>query len=112
VTDLARRSRRGGVDLGAPLPIDLVDPAPSPDEAVAAALRVDRLDAALAALPADQRRVLELRLSGLSSPEVAHVLGRSPIAVRSLQFRAVERLRRLLAEDGPGIESEVHDGRR
>ena len=114
VTDLARRSRRTGVNYSPPLPIDLVDPAPSPDDDVAAALTADRLDAALASLPAAQRRVLELRLSGLSSPEVAGVLGRSPTAVRSLQFRAVERLRRLLAEEGAitGHAAEVRDDRR
>lgn len=112
VTDLARRSRRAGVHLAVPVPDDFVDPAPSPDELATATLAADRLEIALAALPSDQRRVLELRLSGLSSPEVARVLGRSPTAVRSLQFRAVERLRRLLAEDAAGIEAEVHDGRR
>ena len=114
VTDLARRTRRTGANLSAPVPDDLIDPAPSPDDVVTAGLAADRLETALAALPDDQRRVLELRLSGLSSPEVARVLGRSPTAVRSLQFRAVERLRRLLAEDGAssGHEAEVHDGRR
>ena len=112
VSDLLRRSRRAGVDLDGPLDEDVVDPAPSPEEAAVAALAADSLHALLTALPEDQRCVLELRLSGLSSPEVGRVLGRSPTAVRSLQFRAVERLRRLLAgEAAPGTNAEVDDAR-
>ena len=56
-------------------------------------------------LPEDQRRVMELRLSGLTSPEAGRVLGRSPTAVRSLQFRAVERLRTALRDSHIAQES-------
>jgi RNA polymerase sigma-70 factor (ECF subfamily) len=100
VTDLARSTRRAQAHVDGPLTDDVLDPSPSPEEAVLAAQDAESLQALLATLPDDQRRVLELRLSGLSSPDVGRVLGRSPTAVRSLQFRAVERLRRLLADDG------------
>jgi RNA polymerase sigma-70 factor (ECF subfamily) len=52
--------------------------------------------ALLAHLPADQRRIVELRLAGLTGVEIARALGRSEGAVKMLQFRAVARLRALL----------------
>lgn len=51
----------------------------------------------LAQLTPEQRDVVELRLSGMSGPEIAEILGRSPGAVRALQFRAYQHLRTLLA---------------
>jgi len=63
----------------------------------------------LAQLPTDQRRVVELRLAGLSGAEIAQALGRSFGAVKMLQFRAAARLRELL--DGRSKSEEVRDGR-
>ena len=113
VTDHARRAHRSGAGREGPLADDLVDPAPSPEDVVVESLAVDSLQALLAELPEDQRHVLELRLSGLASPEVARLLGRSPTAIRSLQFRAVERLRRRLAGDvaADGRTAEDHHAR-
>jgi len=53
----------------------------------------------VAALTADQARVIELRLVGLTEVEIAHALGRRPGAGRDLQFRALIRLRSLLGAD-------------
>ena len=50
-------------------------------------------------LSPDQRDVVALRLEGLTSPEIATVLGRRPGAVRALQHRAYRRLRDLLNSD-------------
>jgi len=48
-------------------------------------------------LSPDQQRVLYLRaIEGLPHDEVARILGRSPGAVRAVQFRALARMRRLL----------------
>jgi DNA-directed RNA polymerase specialized sigma24 family protein len=44
----------------------------------------------------EQRRVLELRLAGLTTAEIACALGRSPGAVRAIQFRAAIKLRERL----------------
>lgn len=89
-------------------PLDAVadrpDPGIGPDEHALAAQEQTRLAMLLAQLPADQRDVLELRMSGLRSAEVAQALGRSPAAIRSLQFRAVTRLRELLAAAGESEE--------
>lgn len=71
---------------------DLVDPAPSPEAAALGAIEQHALRAAIARLPADQRRVVELRLAGLGGREIAAELGRSHAAIRMLQQRAIDRL--------------------
>ena len=89
---------------------DLPERSDGPEDLVVAEHERRALHVLLRRLPDEQRRVMELRLSGLTSPEVARVLGRSPTAVRSLQFRAVARLRELLAAEAGGEEG--RDGRR
>jgi RNA polymerase sigma factor (sigma-70 family) len=55
------------------------------------------LRAALQTLPGRQRDVLILRFFvGLSTPEIARVIGKQPAAVYSLQARAVASLRNAL----------------
>jgi RNA polymerase sigma-70 factor (ECF subfamily) len=62
--------------------------------------RRDRVRAALAALPEQDREVLVLRiLEGLPTREAAAILGISEVAVRSRQVRALERLKALLGPD-------------
>ncbi len=72
---------------------DHPDPAPMPEDLALAADEHRALAAGLATLPPDQRRAVELRLAGLTGPEIARVLGRSHAAVKMLQLRAVDRLR-------------------
>lgn len=87
---------------------DLPATTPGPEAVAIDELQQAELHRLLAELPDGQRQVLELRLSGLSSPEVARVLGRSPTAIRSLQFRAVERLRSSL--HAPSFSLEMSHG--
>src|SRR5215468_790131 len=62
--------------------------------------RRDRVRAALAALPEQDREVLVLRiLEALPTRETAAVLGLSEVAVRSRQVRALDRLKGLLGPD-------------
>jgi RNA polymerase sigma-70 factor (ECF subfamily) len=75
---------------------DLHDPGPSPEELAIAADSQDRVIALFSRLSPDQRRVLELRLAGLTDTEIASVLGTSSGAVRATLFRAIARLRSLL----------------
>lgn len=53
----------------------------------------------LQVLPVDQRRVLEFRLAGLTTSEIAAALSISEGAVRASQYRAAKRLRVVLADD-------------
>jgi RNA polymerase sigma-70 factor (ECF subfamily) len=76
--------------------VELADPGPRPEEMAEAAERRRSVSAALARLPEEQRRVVELRLAGLTGPEVAAALGRSHDSVRTTQRRALARLRTLL----------------
>lgn len=95
-TDSLRRHRptRSLDDLD-----ERVASAPSPEDAALAAEERRGVRALLAALPPDQRRAMELRLGGLTGPEVAEAMGRSHQVVKMLQFRAIARLRALLGTD-------------
>ena len=61
-----------------------------------------RVREAVARLPEHERAVMEMRLSGMSSAEIAEVTGLEPATVRKRESRAAERLRSLLAER-PGL---------
>lgn len=105
VVDFHRRKRPqtsvdapGGVGVGT-----LVDPAPGPESEAIARAEADRLHQVLAALPDRQRAVIELRLAGLTMPEIAIALDQSFAATKSLQVRAYRLLRELL---GPTTEGE------
>jgi RNA polymerase sigma-70 factor, ECF subfamily len=71
-----------------------------PDEMIESAMDDDlSLAAAIARLPAEQRKVVELKfLVGLTNAEIASILGITPGAVNSKQWRALDRLRRALEE--------------
>lgn len=75
--------------------------APSPEEALLARERRDRLARALERLPGRQRDVFVLsHYDGQSTRDVAAVVGLSESTVRVHLFRAVRSLRALLAEEG------------
>lgn len=80
----------------------LPDPARTPDDLVVARDDARRLHAMLATLPERQRRVVELRLAGLTMPEIAQILGISLSAVKSAQFRAYRTLRDRFYDRYPG----------
>ena len=75
------------------------DPGPTPEERLLSGEREAELRAALGKLEPDQRRVLELRLvEGRSAFEAGDLLGRTPEAVRALQYRALRRLRAIVGD--------------
>jgi RNA polymerase sigma-70 factor (ECF subfamily) len=84
----------------------VIDPALEPEALALLADEQRLLLTVLPMLPNDQRRVIELRLSGLPSTEVALILDRTPESVRTLQLRAIRRLRTLL--DIPMTTREAH----
>lgn len=74
---------------------------PAPDRAADAALLRPKLEAALAALPAEQREVFLLREhAGLKFAEIAHVTGAPEPTVKSRMRYALEALRATLALGG------------
>ncbi len=76
-----------------------LDPAPTPEEALLATETRQTVYRLLAQLPADQRRILELRLAGLKGREIADALGRSHGSVRLAQHRAMTRLREVMTSN-------------
>jgi RNA polymerase sigma-70 factor (ECF subfamily) len=75
----------------------------SPSERVSRGEDLLRLAQALARLPEDQRRVVELHhLQGLPIAEVAMSMDRTGPAVVGLLFRGLKRLRELLREQSEG----------
>jgi RNA polymerase sigma-70 factor (ECF subfamily) len=72
----------------------------SPSEVADRHEQLLRLAEALALLPADQRRAVELRhLQALPISEIARVMDRSEPSITGLIRRGLRRLRELLAED-------------
>lgn len=71
----------------------VVDGAPSPEDLALAADDRRSLRALFDELSVDQRRVVELRLAGLTGAEIAQVLGKSVASIKMLQLRAMARLR-------------------
>jgi RNA polymerase sigma-70 factor (ECF subfamily) len=103
VTD-SHRSSRPVEPLDAEL--ELIDWQRSPEELAIEREEGTAIRALLERLTADQRKVLELRLAGLTGPEIAEVLGRTRGWVNVTQFRATDRLRELLGLSRP--EREKH----
>ncbi|HYI25780.1 MAG TPA: sigma-70 family RNA polymerase sigma factor [Thermomicrobiales bacterium] len=77
----------------------LTDPAPGPEEQAVAADERRRINRALARLSTTPRQIVELRLIGMNGREIADTLGMSESAVKTAHYRAIARLRDLLADD-------------
>jgi RNA polymerase sigma-70 factor (ECF subfamily) len=85
---------------------------PSPDRAADAALLRPKLEAALAALPQEQREVFLLReYAGLRFPEIAEVTGTPENTVKSRMRYALEGLREKLAALGVGPDGDLSEAR-
>ena len=72
---------------------DLADPLPSPEDAAMASDALRRLRILLGTLPSRERAVMELRLTDLTTSEIATVLAISEGNVRTAQSRALAKLR-------------------
>ncbi len=86
-----RRSRHPETALS--IAADLADPLPSPEDVAVTADALRRLRTLLGTLPSRERAVLELRLTDLTTGEIAAVLAISEENVRTAQSRALSRLR-------------------
>ncbi|MFJ5229559.1 RNA polymerase sigma factor [Kitasatospora sp. NPDC088391] len=89
-----RRARSDRSAAGWPVPAEPLESADSAEEEALRRLDTERVAAAIAALPADQRRVLVMRdLQGLSGRTVADALGLSTAAMKSRLHRARATMR-------------------
>ena len=103
--DLAReRSLEADLDLSSSrMECLLAADQTSPSEGAVRSEELVRLAHALARLPDDQRRVVELHhLKGLPIAETAQRVGRTRAAVVGLLFRGLKKLRELLLNPGEG----------
>src|SRR5262249_8319853 len=76
-------------------------PAPAAEAAALRAVATDRIGALWARLAPDQRDVLLLRIVGdLTVDQAAEVVGKSAGAVKQLQRRGLDAIRRLLDREG------------
>ena len=82
--------------------VTVIAGAEDPEELAITRLEGSRVLAALGQLSPDQREVLLLRMAaGLTAPEVAEILGKTTGAVKSLQFRGLASLARILGLRSP-----------
>ncbi|NPA90587.1 MAG: sigma-70 family RNA polymerase sigma factor [Chloroflexi bacterium] len=89
------RAQQVSLDTGLPLRAEKADPF----QAAAKSLQVEALREAINQLTPEQADVIVMRfLEGYSIAEVAERLGKTEGAVKALQFRAIERLRRLMKD--------------
>jgi RNA polymerase sigma-70 factor (ECF subfamily) len=96
--------RRGWIELPPHLPGEELDPS----DVVEERSRDDEIRAAVAMLPADQRRAVVLRFGGeLRNAEIAEIMGRSEGAVKLLVFRGLTSLRRRF---GAALPAERREG--
>lgn len=85
---------------GIPLDEHLTSNDQDPIKMVERGLEADRLRQAILQLTEEQGIVVTLKfVDGLSNAEVAQVMGKTEGAIKSLQFRAVASLRRILEEE-------------
>lgn len=94
----AHRDRRPTLDLGQAG--DLVDAAASPEDIALAGETTRTVLDLVRALPPEQRHLIELRLAGLTGPEIAAVLGKKHGAIKVAQLRAIRRLGELARQPG------------
>jgi RNA polymerase sigma-70 factor (ECF subfamily) len=87
---------------------DMADSASALDDLAEHGERRHSVQRVLTDLPEEQRQVLELRLAGLTGPEIAAALGRSHSAIRTTQCRALAHVRRLLGVASPIAERGRH----
>lgn len=105
ITDLYRSERADRKEYRIPDTWDMRDERPGPERQSIDADDARYVRGLLTRLTDDQRQVIELRLAGLTDSEIATVLGRSRGSVRTIQFRAIQKLRALIAQEA-GNEQE------
>lgn len=93
VDDLRRRSRRPVVPVEPEVLGEMAGAGGDVGDEAMAGLDAERVKAAIAELPPDQRSVLLLRILGdMTIEQIADAMGKRPGAIKALQRRALRRL--------------------
>ncbi|MCA9832682.1 MAG: sigma-70 family RNA polymerase sigma factor [Thermomicrobiales bacterium] len=82
---------------------NIVDADPGPEELVLARMQMEELRHLLERLNEKHRTIVELRLAGLSTNEIAAAMDLSISAVKSSQVRAYANIRRRLVSKGEAL---------
>jgi RNA polymerase sigma-70 factor (ECF subfamily) len=76
------------------------EPGSNPDSLVSEALEREQVRAAILRLPPEQQQIIQLRfLESWSHEEISQVLSKTADATRSMQYRALVSLRRMLIDE-------------
>ena len=106
--DERRRTKRRPVD---PVPDEVITERLAPVDTESEAFRSldrERTRAIIEGLVPAQREVMLMRiLGGLTIDEIARAIGKRPGAIKALQRRAIEAIRRLAAEQGTNRAGEA-----
>ncbi len=102
VVDRLRRRRRADTNLDAANEMTTVPEALQvlPPDIIERDALAERLEQALATLPANRRLVVQLHLEGYGRDEMAGMTGWTEAKVRNLLYRGLEDLRECLRSDG------------
>ena len=93
------RTRRRAHEGLPPIPEDLANSGPSPEQTVETSEELHRLDRALDGLDRGSRELITLRfIEEMSYTEIVDVVGTTESAVRGKVFRALRKLRTLMTE--------------
>jgi RNA polymerase sigma-70 factor (ECF subfamily) len=84
--------------------LEIADHQSGPEEQAISGDQRRSLVAAMRSLTEEQRSIIELRLAGMRANEIAVTLGKSRNAIDQMQYRAIARLRTLLAAPVAGLE--------
>lgn len=76
------------------------NPQQAPDAVAERREVMQKIAAAVAALPENRRRAVELHLQGLTLPEIADLLGWTEAKARNLVYRGIDDLRGALLREG------------
>lgn len=98
VADSYRRERSTTSDAAL---ADYADPSPGPLELTEIREAREQFHAILDGLTEGQRRIIRLRLRGLTGQEIADELGMELAAVKSAQYRAFGKIRNLMKNTSP-----------
>jgi RNA polymerase sigma-70 factor (ECF subfamily) len=101
---IARREEQlaDASDDEAPARPPITDSRPAPDEVVERRETMKMLMDAIAELPENRRRCVELHLQGFNTTDIAALLGWSEAKARNLVYRGMESLRDILKRKGIG----------